>query len=456
MNNDLNSEQAKPQYVLTSESIGINLSQRLIRFMFRCVVLAIVALPAIVIPGCASALHVAAERNDVIQIRSLLNEGIDIDTRNNNGETPLHVAARKGHLKVVELLLTKGAELDARNKYSMTPTHRAAYAGHVEVVKLLLSKGADVNAKGNNAITPLYFAAQQGNIDIAELFLANGADVDVKDKRGLTPLFAAALNGHQEVAEFLLANGANANAKNDEGWTPLYPAAQEGHIEMMKLLFANGADANEKDKNSQTPLHLQGYIANVAVVELLLANGADVNAKDNSGRTPLDRAAKYKKDAIVDLLIEKGAKRDKMLILPFADCPDAPGSGKAFTNVLYSTLVEELKWRYDMIDISVIEQAFSEIGQKIPSRTTARVQDEVAKRFNADLIVTGELTTWKHGSWTEMPIVGFMVRCRSVDTSTVLWAISHSDSVWLAAAERRKAEIAAGEAIKKAIKEGKI
>lgn len=446
--NDINLQQAKPRNVPTFETIEINLSRHLVKIMFKGVAI------AILISGCAaSPLHMAAERNDVSQVKSLLTEGTDINIRDDDGATPLHLAAKEGHLKVVELLLAKGAEVNARTRYSITPLHWGAYYDHIEVVELLLSKGADVDAKGNNSVTPLYFAVQEGNIEIVKLLIANGANVNAKDKESITPLHVAAINGHQEIVELLLAKGTDVNTKNDNGWTPLYLAAQEGHIETVKLLLSKGADVNARDKHSRTPLHLQGYNANVKVVELLLANGADVNAKDDLGQTPLDDATKYRNDAIVDLLIKSGAKRDKILILPFADCPDAHGSGKAFTNVIYATFFEKLKYRYDVVDISIVEQELLKLGQ---GYTVATAQDEVARRFGAVSIIAGELTVWKPGGWTKMPVVGFTVRCRSVATSTIRWTISHCDSVWIAALERRTPEIAAREVIEKAIKEDKI
>jgi len=350
--------------------------------------------------------------------------------------------------------------VDPKGNNNITPLHFAVQEENGATVALLLANGANANVvdKAGGA-APLHFAAQRDDSFIVKLLLATGAIVDVKDKKGYTPLFAAAINGHREIADLLLVNGANVNAKNNIGWTPLYLAAQQGHIDMMKLLIANGADVNARDKDSRTPLHLQGYKGNVAVVELLVASGADLNAKDNMGRTPLDDAAKYGSAAVVDTLTSKGAKgieRDRVVILPFSDCADTPGSGQAFTNVLYSTLAAELESKYDVIDLTLIEGAISELKRAMPIHSKAQLADAVGKKFDADLIVTGDLTAWKRGGWTKMPIVGFSVHCRSITTSSIVWSISHSDSVWMAALERRVPEIAAGEVIKKALKKKRI
>jgi hypothetical protein len=86
----------------------------------------------------------------------------------------------------------------------------------------------------------------------------------------------------------------------------------------------------------------------------------------------------------------------------------------------------------------------------------AQIAEAIGKKFGADLIVAGELTAWKPGGWTQMPVVGFSVYCRSATTSSVVWSISHSDSVFMAALEKRTPEIAAGEVIERELKKERV
>jgi ankyrin repeat protein len=451
-------QQTKAQTRSTSNPIKINLVQRLTKFVFKGVVLTIVLVVVILISGCAaSPLHMAAERNDVSQVKSLLAEGVNINIRDDDGATPLHLAARAGHLKVVELLLANGAAVNAKNRYSSTPLHWSVYSNHIDVVKLLLSKGADVNARSRSFVTPLFLAVWNGNAEMVKLLIAHGADVNAKDNESFTPLHIAAMSGRQGIVESFPAEGANVNVKEYEvGLTSLFLPTQEDRIETMKLLLASGADVNAKNKFGYTPLHIASYHGQIRATELLLASGANVSVRDNSGQTPLDIATVYKRTEIADILIKSGAKRDKAIIFPFADCSGVPGSGKAFTNVLYGALLEKLKERYDVVDILVVEEELLKQGTEMPGHGKAAVEDEIAKRLGANLIIAGELTIWKDGSLFSMPVVGFTVRGRATGTSTIQWSISHSDSVWEAAGERRTAEIAAHEVIEKAIKEGKI
>lgn len=64
-----------------------------------------------------TALHIAASRNQVWAVQSLLAAGADADAANNCGDTPLHVAARNGHQDIVRALMAKKANQGIQNCY---------------------------------------------------------------------------------------------------------------------------------------------------------------------------------------------------------------------------------------------------------------------------------------------------------------------------------------------------
>ena len=92
--------------------------------------------------------------------------------------TPLHNAAYRGDINAVKTLIEQGADVNAREHPGVTPLHTAAGEGHANVVTLLIEKGADVNAKSRRGYTPLMFAAMYGHADVAKFLIDRGADID--------------------------------------------------------------------------------------------------------------------------------------------------------------------------------------------------------------------------------------------------------------------------------------
>jgi ankyrin repeat protein/nucleoside phosphorylase len=249
----------------------------------------------------------AAWKGHEAVVRLLLEKGADIEARDNTGMTPLIWAARNGHEAVVRLLLEKGADIEARDKDGWTPLIHAARNGHEAVVRLLLEKGADIKARSNSGETPLIWAAQNGREAAVRLLLEKGADIKARSNSGETPLIWAAQNGHETVVRLLLEKGADIEARSNSGKTPLVWAAQNEHEAVVRLLLEKGADIEARDNTRMTPLIWAAQNWHETVVRLLLEKGADIEARSNSGKTPLIWAAGYGHEAAVRLLLEKGA-----------------------------------------------------------------------------------------------------------------------------------------------------
>lgn len=79
-------------------------------------------------------------------VETAINNGADVNTRNENGDTPLTLAAELNtDHKVLEVLLKAGANVEARNEENSTPLHLSANVNaSPEVTKALLKAGANV------------------------------------------------------------------------------------------------------------------------------------------------------------------------------------------------------------------------------------------------------------------------------------------------------------------------
>ena len=70
-------------------------------------------------------IHVAAQLGDVARVKAFLKQGIDVNAKNANGDTPLHSAVRGGYEDIAELLIAKGADINAKNNQGQAPLDTA-------------------------------------------------------------------------------------------------------------------------------------------------------------------------------------------------------------------------------------------------------------------------------------------------------------------------------------------
>ncbi|MEM7175885.1 MAG: ankyrin repeat domain-containing protein, partial [Chlamydiota bacterium] len=74
----------------------------------------------------------------------LAHYNVDVNTKDNDGETPLYYAARYNSIEVAEILIAKGTDVNAKNKKEWTPLNLAA--------------DADKSIRNNKNKTPLDLA----------------------------------------------------------------------------------------------------------------------------------------------------------------------------------------------------------------------------------------------------------------------------------------------------------
>ena len=248
-------------------------------------------------------------------------------------------AAAAGDTPTVLRLLQEGADINGRDDQGRTAVMAATHGNRVDTVRVLIEAGADINIRDNRMDNPFLYASAEGLVEIVKLTIDAKADTHLTNRFGGTALIPAAERGHVEIVhELLTRTDVNVNHINNLGWTALLEAiilsdGGERHQQIVQLLVDHGANINIPDKNGVTPLEharLRGFQeierillttaqirdmqmivaagqGDIESVRQLLMQGANVHAQDEQGRTALIAAA-YRNDlAIVDLLIQAGA-----------------------------------------------------------------------------------------------------------------------------------------------------
>jgi ankyrin repeat protein len=92
----------------------------------------------------------SARFGDLVTLKTLLNQGANINSRNGFGKTPLHLAAQQGYTNIVKELLKRGARVNPRDRWGITPLHLAVMQERTNIVKDLLKAGAKPEYRTNN------------------------------------------------------------------------------------------------------------------------------------------------------------------------------------------------------------------------------------------------------------------------------------------------------------------
>jgi hypothetical protein len=158
-------------------------------------------------------LHHCAKNGFTTSVKRLLSiRNINVNMKDDRfGATPLHSAVMNGHIEIARLLLQNGADVNAKDNDGYTPLHWAAFQGHIDILHLLVENGADLEAQENDGWRTLHFAADRGHLPfIQELISRYHVDINARLNDGETALWMARHGDphpHPTVITFLQANG---------------------------------------------------------------------------------------------------------------------------------------------------------------------------------------------------------------------------------------------------------
>ena len=258
---------------------------------------------------------VATKLGDIGAIKRHLAKGVQVDARDDSGESPLAIAALSGQAAAAKFLLEEGADVNGRNNEGNTALHSASFLGRLNIVQLLVQKGSAVNAINQDGVTALDVTSEPWNDDIHEAVVFVGGLLQLKidpaqvksdrpkavallrklggksaaelAKMPTADFWNAAKTGNTTKLEQLLDNGADSDGLNDEGLSVLAWAAMCGQVKAVQVLIQHGSDVNQRNRDGSTALHGAALLGRIDVVELLIENKADINASNDENQTPL-------------------------------------------------------------------------------------------------------------------------------------------------------------------------
>jgi len=264
-------------------------------------------------------LYAAIEMDLIDAVTRLVNEGIDVNTENQNfrewrrypiSNTLLGAASSVG---VARILIRAGADVDAPvdDHEGITPVVCAAQAGKVDLFQLFLNAGAYFEILKADSMFDepnglLASAIDNEDCEMVEMLLDLGTECsdhprmyfefeEGKDPVKRTELQQASYTGEIAVVRALLTikSGLKSLQSGHYRWAPLRDAAMEGHLAIVELLISAGADVDatseatedsiEEDAQGVRLIPSSALMAAVEAgdsptVDCLLRHGADANA----------------------------------------------------------------------------------------------------------------------------------------------------------------------------------
>jgi uncharacterized protein len=272
----------------------------------------------------ASPVADAAMRDDKQAVRTLVQQGADVNAPQGDGMTALHWTAVNDDAELTALLIRAGANARAVTRNgAYTALHLASRNGAADVVRALLDGGSDPNARtSTGAATPLHLAAASGSADAVRALLDKGAQVDaVESEWQQTPLiFAASLN-RLAVMKVLIERGANVSHVTKvvdlAALGAVDGAARRARDEVLEALASQG-------EGKPTPVQMQAAVRAAVGVQQTTKEAAStgeraledgevaLNVSSQGGMTPLLHAVRQGHTEASLLLLDSGAKLEQV------------------------------------------------------------------------------------------------------------------------------------------------
>lgn len=149
------------------------------------------------------------------EIKSLIEQGADINQKNKDGDFPTKIAFMCDKQNIVKYLLEKGADINQQDRHGHTLLHLATLEDNEEMITYLVEHGAAVNQENNYGQIPLHFSTYRSSLrekekeKIVMYLVEHGADTNKREKNGQTPLDIAKQKDNERVTAYLLKHRVN-------------------------------------------------------------------------------------------------------------------------------------------------------------------------------------------------------------------------------------------------------
>lgn len=238
-----------------------------------------------------------------------VNNGGDLNIQDNRGINLLMLCAINGNIAKTKFLIESGININHKSNNGMNAFHSAimSFMNNIEIMDLLLSNGINIHATywvADHPMDPscenpnlkksynwnaLLLASTTGNVAIVEYLLKHNFNIDHKNSLGETSLHIAAKRDYDNaILIFLSKKYKQIDLKDNEGFTPFMISIDYNSYKNAKYLLEKGADINSQDYKGNTALHYAISEKSYGAVELLLENKANLFINNKKAQTQME------------------------------------------------------------------------------------------------------------------------------------------------------------------------
>ena len=263
----------------------------------------------------------AVAGRDLAKVKSLIDQGADINAENEWRRSALDLAIETNQLEMVKLLISNGAS-------GWKNVQGAAENNNLEMVRYLISQNFDLGYA-------LVYACENNNLEMARVLIDAGSPVNLSQKRksGLfskyyvSPIEFAIDNDNKELVFLLLDKGVLLKEAMDEAFSSGKESLirqladrdkaydeylrQSIHHNMRVLaehFIAKGANPNQKDEGGNSLTHLAAKNGNEELSRYCIEQlKLDLNAVNYKEETALMLAVESNNTILANYMLSKGA-----------------------------------------------------------------------------------------------------------------------------------------------------
>lgn len=262
-----------------------------------------------------SPLTKAAMANDLDKVKSLVENGSNVNEKDGNGETALiawisNKGKKETRTEGIKYLLEKGADPNFVTGCGDTLLTYAISSCEVDDVRILLeNKVTDVNATDRHGNTALILACEIHSFEMAEILLEHGANPNLTNNEGMSALCVVHCLWCPEIVDLLNSFGAvpTSFVLSKEVDMSIMQAVWEGNVDKIREMLAQGMDP-DIEFDGRLLIHTAAETGNLEMVKLLVENGASLERCNIFGETPLFVAMNCYQEEVAAYLRDQGAE----------------------------------------------------------------------------------------------------------------------------------------------------